>query len=340
MKYSSKFLVSVVLTLCSALVLALLAGCSQKASAPTSSDAANSSDFKVVTTIYPLQYMTERIAGDKVEVNSLIPNGVEPHGYEPSVQDIIKIKDAKLFVMNGAGMELWAEDMLESNKNKDLSVVDTSKNTQLLASVGEEEHEHEHEVHEHEGHDHDAAHEHEHHHSHGPNDPHLWLSPKRAIAQAEAIYNGLVEVDPANKESYKQNYDALKAELEELDKNYTEELSKLSNKAIVTSHTAFAYLANDYGLKQLGISGVNGDSEPSPKDMAKIVDFVKENNVKAIFTEELVSPKVAQAVSKETGANLDTLYTIEAYTEDMQKNNETYLDLLKKNLETLKKNLA
>ena len=349
MKYSTKLVRFLLLAIISTLSVIALSACQGKEAAPAQDQ--SSSKPKVVTTIYPLQYMAERIAGDNAQVESLIPNGVEPHGYEPSAQDIIKIEDAKMFVMNGAGMELWAEDMLASSKNKDLTVVDTSKNTQLLASEGEEEHEHEHEhAHEADDHDHEASeheHEHEHegeeahhHHSHGPNDPHLWLSPKRALAQAEAIYEGLIAADPSHKDDYQKNYDALKSELSELDASYTEELSKLSHKSIVTSHTAFAYLANDYGLKQLGLAGVNGDVEPSPKDMARIVDFVKDNNVSAIFTEELVSPKVAEAVSKETGAKLDTLFTIEAYTEDMKNNNDDYISLLKKNLETLKKDLA
>ncbi|MDO5043889.1 MAG: zinc ABC transporter substrate-binding protein [Coriobacteriia bacterium] len=291
--------------------------------------------LSVLTTIYPVTYLSQEIAGEFGQVESLLPQGAEPHDWEPSPQDIARLEGADILVMNGAGIELWVDDLLASSNNKDVLVVDTSKNTELLEVQQENEMLGEH-MDENDAH-HDEAHELAHQHS--AFDPHLWLSPKRALQQAEAIYESFIKADEQHKEGYTANYEALKAKLEALDKAYEEVMSKASTNKLVSSHGAFAYLAHDYGLENIGIAGINADQEPSPQTMAQLIDFVKAHELKVIFTEEFVSPKIAEVVAKESGVRLATLYTVEALSEEDARAGLDYYTLMEKNLETLSSSL-
>lgn len=297
----------------------------------------------VITSNYPIYYFTKTIAGDAIDVENLIPTGAEPHDWEPSSDDIIKLEKANAFIYNGAGMEPWADDILKGLKNKDLATLIASDKIVLIKNEEhEEEHHHDHDHdghdhhHHHEGeHEHDHEHEHHHHH-HGEFDPHVWLSLKNAQIEITNIKELLTKISPENKEVFEKNYEKAINDFKALDEKFTNELKEFAGKEIVVSHEAFAYLCRDYGLKQLGIEGVFADSEPSPAKMKEIIDFVKEHNVKVIFFESLASPKVAEAIAKETGAKTDMLNPIEGLTEEDVKNNEDYLSLMNKNLEALK----
>lgn len=325
-----------------------------EASKQAEAKASDKDKLTIYTSFYPMYDFTKKIVGDKAEVINLVPAGSEPHDWEPSTQDMAKLTSAKVLVINGAGMEHWAHDVVEAAKNKDLKVITASDNVELIKSEGHEhEHNHDGDEHKHEGeahddHDHAAeghkhegeGHEqegegHEHEHDHGAFDPHVWLSLKQAQVELKNIYEGIASVDPANKDYYKANYEKYEKEFAALDKEFAEKLSKVPNKEIVTSHAAFAYLCRDYGLKQLGIAGINADQEPNPTRMAQIVDFVKEHHVKTIFTEELVSPKVAEAIAKETGAKTEVLNPLEGLSNEELKNGDDYLSVMRKNLEKL-----
>ncbi|WP_288729607.1 metal ABC transporter substrate-binding protein [uncultured Fusobacterium sp.] len=321
----------VILCLCMACI-----GCGKK------KEEAEQEKIKVVTSNYPMYDFTKRIAGDSLEIVNLVPPGTEPHDWEPSVQDIAQLEEAKAFIYNGAGMEAWVEKVLESLNNKELLVVEASQRVDLLKAEEHDEDEeeaHHEKAHEHKHHEHEHEHHHEehHHHHHGEWDPHVWLSLRAAQIEMENIKNLLVEVNPEQKEVYEENYRKAIKEFQALDEEFKETLAAFEGKEIVVVHEAFAYLCRDYHLHQLGIEGVFADSEPSPAKMKEIIDFVKEHQVKVIFFESLASPKVAEAIARETGAKTDMLNPIEGLTEEEMASGKDYLSVMRENLEALKK---
>ncbi|MDD4296473.1 MAG: metal ABC transporter substrate-binding protein [Ruminiclostridium sp.] len=170
-------------------------------------------------------------------------------------------------------------------------------------------------------------------------DPHVWLNPLNAKKQMEAIKDGLVKVDPSNSRFYQDNYDFYAKKLDDLDKAYKEAVNEFARKEIVVSHEAFGYLCNAYGLTQIAIEGISSESEPTPAKMAQIINFVKENDVKVIFFEELASPKVAEAIARETGAKTDLLNPLEGLSEENSKAGKDYFSVMEENLEALKRAL-
>jgi ABC-type metal ion transport system, periplasmic component/surface adhesin len=304
----------------------ILSGCGNQ-----TKDSANTDDgkLKVVTTFYPMYEFSKQVAGDHAEVIALIPSGAEPHDWEPSAKDMATIKDADVFVYNGI-VEGWVDSALSSAANEQRVVVEASKDISLMEG---EEHEHGEEEHEHseeEEHDHEEE-------SHL--DPHVWLDPVLAEQEVRTIQAAFEKADPASKEDYQKNADSYIAKLKELDLAYKEGLSNTKHKEFVTQHAAFGYLAKQYGLTQIPIAGLSPEQEPSPDEMAEVVEFAKQHQVKTIFFETLVDPKVAQVVADEIGAATDVLNPLEGLTDEDLKNNLDYIGIMTKNLEALKKAL-
>ena len=309
------------------LAAALVSGCGNAApagsakasgSAPATSDDAK---VKVVASFYPMADFAEKVGGDLVEVKNLVPAGTEPHEWEPSPKDVTAIEGSDLFVYNGADMEGWVDDTLKS--------VDTSKTTVVEASKGIKLREADH------SHDADGdGHEHE-----GEHDPHVWVSPKNALKELGNIRDGLVKADPEHKAEYEKNYDEYAKRFEDLDREYAQKLGATKGKTVVVSHEAYGYLCDEFGLTQMPITGMDAEGEPDAQTMAQIVDFVKENNVKTIFSEDLVSPKVAQQIADETGAECVRLNPVEGLTDEQLKAGEDYLSVMKDNLGKLVKAL-
>ena len=174
----------------------------------------------------------------------------------------------------------------------------------------------------------------------GGYDPHVWLSPLNAKREMENIKNAMAEADPANAEYYEANYAAWSARCDQLDQAFKDGLSNLAIQDIVVSHEAFGYLCDAYGLNQVGIEGISPDSEPDPARMAQIQDFVTEHQVKVIFSEELVSPKVAQAIADATGARVETLSPLEGLTDEQLTAGEDYFSVMEQSLASLKAALS
>lgn len=305
--------------LVSAGLVLLLAACGKNENSGGSADG----KLNVVTTFYPMYEFSQKVAGDHANVVALIPPGAEPHDWEPSAQDMTKVKDADLFVYNGI-VEGWVDSALSSAPNDKRIVVQASEGLTTLEGVEEEEEGEE------EGHDHGDEH---------GQDPHVWLDPNLAQQEVAAIEAAFEKADPANKDDYKKNADAYIAELKALDEAYRDGLKDVKTKAFVTQHAAFGYLAKAYGLEQVPIAGLSPEQEPSPSKMADIVSFAKAHNVKTIFFETLVEPKVAQTVADEIGAKTDVLNPLEGLTDDDKKNGLDYIGIMKKNLEALTKAL-
>ncbi|MDU4046699.1 MAG: zinc ABC transporter substrate-binding protein [Peptoniphilus harei] len=327
--------------------IVLFSGCSK---AGETKDAAKTVEkkegLKVYASVYPMYDFAKKIAGDKLDVEMLMPQGTEPHGWEPDTDTIKNLENADMLIYNGAGLEDWTDKVIDSLSNKNLKVVEASEGVELIkSSHNHEEEEHDHEAAE-ENHNHEAAennHNHETHeedhehegHNHGPMDPHVWTSPKNAKIEMENIKNAFCELDKENADYYESNYEKYAKMLDELDAKYKGKLGDLPNTTIVVSHEAYGYLCKDYGLNQLGIKGVNAETEPDAKKMAEIISYIKENKITTVFTEELIDPKVSKIIAEETGCEVKVLSPIEGLSEEQIKNKEDYFSIMEENLENL-----
>jgi zinc transport system substrate-binding protein len=256
-------------------------------------------------------------------VKLLIPAGTEPHDFEPSAKERAEISDADVFVYNSSDMEFFVDSLKDSVDSKQTLMIEAAKGIDRLESQEADEHEESEE-----GHDH--AHEY---------DPHVWLDPVLAIKEVRTIAGELGEKYPDKKEIFTKNADAYIKKLEALDQKYSEELKNATNRTFVTQHAAFAYLANQYNLEQVAISGVSPDQEPTPSRLAELKEFVKKNNIKVIYFEENASSKVAETLSNETGVKLEVLNPLESLTNEQIKAGENYISVMEKNLEALKESI-
>uniref|UniRef100_UPI00403F1595 metal ABC transporter substrate-binding protein n=1 Tax=Paenibacillus sp. Y5S-9 TaxID=3122489 RepID=UPI00403F1595 len=314
------------------LTLLVLSACGQ--------DSSNSAKIvegkvNVVTTFYPVYAFTTAIGGEDANVINLLPTGVEPHDWTPKSQDIVNTSKAQLFFYNGAGLEGWVPNFLKSlNSDTQVKSVAVSEGVKLLTAEGDDGHGH--------GEEHEDEHADEHtdeatsedvadHHI----DPHTWVSPKSAMIMAENIKNSLVEADPDHKAGYEQRYESLRTKLETLDQRFTDELATVPNKEIVVSHQAFGYLARDYGLTQHAIMGLSPDAEPTGQDIVKLAKLVKDEGIKYIFFEELVSDKLAKTLASEAGVETMVLNPVEGLTKEQATNGDDYFTLMEKNLQNL-----
>jgi len=268
----------------------------------------------IVTTIYPLYEFTKQVVGDKAEVVLLVPNGAEPHDWEPAPADLIKVKNASLVIYNGAGLEPWVDKIGSSTLAGKKTVSAASVVTLLQAQYDEEG---------------EAA-------ETGVMDPHVWLDPVNAQAIVQAIAAAVAELDSANSDYYFANGAAYNAQLAQLDSEYRAALTETARRDIITSHAAFGYLANRYGLKQVAIMGLSPDAEPTPERMAQVIRHVRNNGIKYIFFETLVSPKLSEVIASETGAQTLVLNPLEGLADDEIANGENYISVMRMNLTNLK----
>ena len=297
------------------LSLSLLTGCGTQ----PADTAAGDGRLRVLTSFYPMYDFACKIGGDCIDVTNMVPSGTEPHDWEPSTNDLKNLEKADVFIYNGADMEPWADDLLVSRSDT-LRVVEASENVELRTTDGEHEH-----AHEHEGAD----------HHHGDFDPHVWLDPENAKIEMEAIRDALCAADPENSTVFQSNYEKYAAELDALDAEFREKLAPLPNRTIVVAHEAFGYLCDAYGLTQVGIEGLSPDSEPDPGRMAKVIDFVREHSISTIFFEELVSPKVAEVIASETGAQAKMLSPLEGLSDEQAAAGADYFSVMHDNLAAL-----
>lgn len=267
------------------------------------------SKMPVVTSFYPLYFFTTQIAGDKASVYNITPAGAEPHDYEPTAQDMARMENSRLLIMNGGQLEPWGDKVKNTLRGSATTIVSVGEAiaNQEVFEDGEM-----------------------------VRDPHVWLSPALAQKEAAVIANSLATADPSNAKSYERNAKILQAKLETLDQTYRQGLSGCTQKNIVTAHAAFGYLAHEYGLEQIAISGLSPDTEPSARELADVTDYVRKNNVKYIFFESLVSPKLAETIAHETGAKTLPLNPLEGLTDQEIAGGQNYFTVMEDNLVNLK----
>lgn len=302
------------------ILIAALFAISQYISSKQKTSTKDSEKISVMATFYPLAHFAEQVGQEKITVTNLTPAGVEPHDFEPSPQDLVALYNSDLLLYNGAGFEPWLDSMIDEIE-ENTNVVNTSVGVATLPG-SEDDHADEDE----EGEDdHDEL----------LFDPHVWLDPNLAIHQVTTIKDGLIAIDPQNSKFYEQNANDYIAQLTTLDSEFRSGLAQCKNNTIVSSHNAFQYLADQYNFEILSISGLSPDEEPSARQLAQVADFVKANGVTFIFFETLVSPKLAQTIAYETGAQTAVLNPLEGLTIEEVDAGENYLTIQRANLNAL-----
>jgi len=305
------------------LMVIFLIGCSQ--SGDNENGEINEIDNHVVeiyTSLYPLQYVTEKIGGNTVTVHSILPPGADAHTYEPTSKEIISIAKGDLFFYLGAGMEAYAETVAQSLASQDVRLVEIGEDETLFIK---DEHEHD---------EHGSGHNE---HGHGDLDPHIWLDPIRLVQIAEIVKDELITINPDADEIYEENYQVLITELTALDQSFQDMINKKKNKHILVSHAAYGYWEDKYGIEQISVNGLSSSSEPSQKELTSIIHQTKEYALKYILFEENTSNRVSEIIQDEIGAEAAIIHNLEVLTEDDIKNNEDYLSIMQSNLETLDK---
>lgn len=258
--------------------------------------------LQVAASIYPMAEFCRAVGGDLVEVFQLVPDGTEPHDYEPSPKDLTKVGQAKVLVYNGV-VDDWAKNALTALSDRQLAGVETGAGLMELKGV---------------------------------QDPHVWISPKLAMVQAKRICEAFCQADTVNAAKYHVNLDNYVLQLQELDKEY-QKFALGKRRGFATAHAAFGHLAKDYNLEMLAVTGLSPEAEPTPADLQKVINLVKQYGVRYVFFETLTSPKLAELVAQETGAKTAVLDPVEGVS---QGSKATYLDLQKENLLALQKEFA
>ena len=301
-----------------------------------SADTQDDGRLQVLASFYPLQYITEEIGGDLVDVTSLTPQGAEPHDLELSPAKAREVGQADLVVFLSDFQPAVDTAIAE---RKPAHVVDAADSANLQAHElqGTDEHDHGTDEHDHAADEHSSEeHSADDGHDHGELDPHFWLDPTRLAAVSQDVVAELSAVDPENAETYAARGAELEASLLELDAELTAGLSQCTSKVLVTTHEAFGYLADRYGLEQVGISGIDPDAEPSPARIKEVSATIRDRGVTTIYFETLISPKVAQTLANDLGITATVLDPLESLSDP----DGDYRSVMLSNLEALRTGLG
>ncbi len=304
------------------LVLAILAAC-QPAAAPSTDQAppaGQPGDIQVLAAESFLADMAQHVAGDRLQVATLMPLGLDPHAFEPTPQDVARIADGQVLIINGAGFEEWLAEVLD-NAGGDRQVIEASaglssrKAREGEAAMAEEEHDH-----------------------HEAGDPHFWLDPTNAITYVENIRDGLSRADPAGQDIYAENAEAYIAQLKDLDTWIAEQVRTIpaGRRQLVTNHESFGYFADRYGFTIVGtvVPSVSSGASPSAQQLAQLVDQIRTTGAPAIFLETGINPQLAQQVAAETGVAVVTdLYSHSITPPDGPA--PTYIDMMRHNVQAI-----
>jgi zinc transport system substrate-binding protein len=267
---------------------------------------ASSSKIKIIASFYPLYEFSKNVVGDKADVSTFVPIGVEPHDWEPSTGDIVNLKNTDVFVYNGIGMEPFVDKLINSGEYDNVKFIETSDGISLIRSENE-----------------------------GYN-PHVWLNPILAKNQVLTIKDAMISTDPQNRQYYEDNANSYIAKLDDLDSEIKAELSSCKKDTFVPFHDAYSYFANRYGLKTFPLSGISPESEATAAEIKEFVDFVKQNQIEIIYSEELIDPKLANALADEAKTQVLVFSPLEGLTNEELQNGMTYLTKMKQNLVNLK----
>ncbi|SET35168.1 zinc transport system substrate-binding protein [Oceanobacillus limi] len=279
----------------------------------------------IYTTIYPVQYALERIGGDTVSVETVLPPGVDVHTYEPTTKIMTDVAKSDAFIYLGSGMEGFADSMADALSSHDLTLVELGRHEALfhmenIATNNEDNPSHHHDT--------DG-------HNHGEHDPHVWLDPLRMIEISSLLRDTLTELNPSKTNYYTNNFNLVKDDLIDLDESYTEALDNQTNKKILVSHAAYGYWEDRYGLEQLSIHGLSSSNEPSQKELTEIIDQAETYELDYIIFEQNSSNRISEIIQEHLQAKTLIIHNLSVLMEEDIAANEDYLSLMKKNLSVL-----
>jgi zinc transport system substrate-binding protein len=275
--------------------------------------------LKVIATIFPVYDFARNIGGDKINITMLMPPGTDAHHYELRPGDIIKVCKSDIFLFTNFEMEQWAYKIINAaEKNTNMLAIETGSGALLLPLNKEDGHD-----------DHTSGF-----------DPHIWLDMDNAQKMVDNIATAFIKKDPRNSDYYLKNARDYKAGLIALDQRYRKELTGCKTKIILhAGHWAFAYLAKRYNLEYIAAYNVLADAEPSPQKIVTLVQQVKNQKVHYIYYEDMINPRLAHMIAKETGAGLLKLNNGHDISRTSMKNGESFISLMENNLINLKKGM-
>lgn len=319
------------------------------AASVTSDSSTSDSGLNIVTTIFPYYDFARAVVGDTSNITMLLKPGAEPHSFDPSPSDIIAVQNADVFIYTGGVDDAWADKILSSMDTSNMTIIRaldvvTPLEEETVEGMEDDDHDHDHEdessVSGEEDHDHNEE-EHDDEDHETELDEHVWTSPKNAALLVSSIANALEVKDSKNAEIYKVNADAYSLQIDDLDTQFSDIVNSAERKFVVFGgRFPFLYLAKEYGLTyRAAFPGCSTDTNPSAATVAYLIDTVKENNLPYIFDIEFSNGAIASTISKETGAEVLTMNSCEIISADEFKNGETYVSLMQRNAENLKKGL-
>jgi len=274
------------------------------------------SKIKIAASFFPLYEFTKNVGGDKAEVYSFLPIGNEPHSWEPSIQQIEELKGTKLFIYNGAGMEAYISKFMSSGEFSNMTFVKATEGITLLKADSAED-------------DKEIL-------AQGGMDPHVWNDPILAEQEVTNIKNAMEKADPKNTQYYENNANTYIAKLAALDNSIKSGLSDCKKDTFVSFHNAFNYFSNRYGVHDVWITGIAPEADVPPQDIQKVIQIAKDKDVKIIFSEDLVDPRLANTLADEVGAKVLVLSPLEGINQTELQEGKTYLDKWNQNLQNLK----
>ncbi|MER5204005.1 metal ABC transporter substrate-binding protein [Streptomyces sp. NPDC002825] len=301
-----------------ALGVVSLSACSGTSDA---ADKGSGGKLDVVASFYPMQYLAEQIGGGHVAVNTLTKPGVEPHDLELKPKQIGELGEADV-ILYLKGIQPAVDDAIAQAGVQ--NTVDAATLTKLE--------EHGTEV----GHDHEG--EEAHHEDEAGADPHIWLDPVKYAEVAKGVGSALEKADPAHAADYEKNTDALVKKLGDLNTEFETGLKNTATKTFITTHSAFGYLAERYGLEQEGIAGMDPESDPSPARIKELQEIAAKDKVSTVFFETLASDKTAKTLAQDTGLRTDVLDPLEGITD--KSKGDDYVEVMQSNLAALKNALG
>ncbi|WP_436961712.1 metal ABC transporter solute-binding protein, Zn/Mn family [Staphylococcus xylosus] len=291
-------------------------------------DVSSKNKLKIYTTVFAFQSFTEQIGGKYVDVESIYPPGADMHTFEPTQKEMVNIAKGDLFIYSNQEMDPVAKKIAGSINNKDLKLALAANFTHDDLVVNHE-HDHEHEGHEHEGHEHEE----------GSEDPHVWLDPVLNKKMVKSIKDDLAKKDPQHKDYYENNYKQVVNDLDNINQRLTEVTEHPKRDTVVISHDSIGYLANRYGFKQEGVSGMNNE-EPSQRDLMNIVNNIKQTKQPYVLYEQNISSKVTDVIQKESNSTPLSFHNMATLSkEESKEGNITYQSLMKRNIKSLDKAL-
>ena len=310
--------------------------------------------YSVVSTSFPGYDFARAVTKNtNISTKMLVKPGAETHTYEPTPQDIIDIKNADMFIYAGGDSDTWVEKILKDVDTKKTHVVKlvdlvSTVEEEIVEGMEDEDHDHDHDhkhSHDHDhshGHDHDHEHDHDHDHDHDEDEveieEHVWTSPKKAMEIVKKIAKVASEIDTAEKNKIDDNTEKYVAEIAQVDKDLHQAIDGKISEIVVADRFPFRYFADEFGLKYAAaFSGCSEQTEASAKTISFLINKVKQDKIKKIYKIELSNGKIAETVSKDTGAEVLELHSAHNVTADDFSKGVTYVDLMKRNLLALSK---